>query len=206
MGNVVVDGRAQRSDTRGRILDAACDIAKAGDGTRVSVRAVAARAGVGLGTLRHHFPTQGELLNAVLTSIYQEALPDERIRDSSAPPKDRLLECLRHILAPVGVEGRAREVWAGLFRAFIDPAAADGRDVGYLALERQTLGRIESWLSILVDEGSLACGDNAFRARFLVTVLNGLAVQRALPSVTAPLDDVENAVLLTAVGALGELR
>ncbi|QEM48227.1 TetR/AcrR family transcriptional regulator [Mycolicibacterium grossiae] len=102
MGNVVDDGRAQRSDTRGRILDAACDIAKAGDGTRVSVRAVAARAGVGLGTLRHHFPTQGELLNAVLASIYQEALPDERIRDSSAPPKDRLLECLRHILAPVG--------------------------------------------------------------------------------------------------------
>lgn len=190
---------AQR--TRARILEAAAEIARAGAGARVSVRAVAARAGVGVGTLRYHFPTQRELLDAVLAAIYEEAMPDDRIRDTALPARERLLGCLRQLLAPVGVDERARETWAELFRTFIDPAAPEDVREGYLELERHARRRVESWLSILTEEGALAPGDTTLRARILLTTLNGLAVQRALPSQTAALD-LEAAVLEDAVDRL----
>jgi len=189
------------SRTRERILAAASEIARTGSGTRISVRAVALRAGVGVGTLRYHFPTQRELHDAVLTTIYEEAMPDDRIRDSSIDPSERLVDCLRQILAPVGIGDGARQVWSDLFRAFIDPAVApEPRDV-YLELSRQALGRVESWLSILTEEGAIPAGDTSARARFLMTVVNGLAIQRALPSSQAALE-AETEVLEEAVGRL----
>lgn len=178
---------ADAAQTRRRIIDAAGELARAGGGTRVTVRAVALRAGIGVGTLRYHFPTQRELLDAVLSSIYEEAMPDDRIRDVSVPPRERLRERLHQVLFPVGLDDRAREVWAELFHAFIDPAAPSDSRAGYLDLSRQSLRRIESWLSILTEEGAIAVGDNSARARFLMTVLNGLAVERALPSDRAAL-------------------
>lgn len=173
---------ADAAQTRSRILEAAGEIARSGGDARVSVRAVAQRAGVGIGTLRYHFPTQRALLDAVLSSIYEEAMPDDRIRDTTVAPRDRLRENLHGILAPIGLDTRAREVWTELYRTFIDPSAPPEARDGYLELSSQTLRRIESWLSILTEEGAVPQGDNAARARFLVTVLNGLGIERALPS------------------------
>jgi TetR/AcrR family transcriptional regulator, cholesterol catabolism regulator len=187
------------SSTRDRILDAASAIARGG--ARVTVRGVAARAGVGMGTLRYHFATQRELLDAVLSALYEEALPDERIRDATVPAQDRLLECLGHLLSPVGVDDGARRTWTELFHAFIDLDASTPTRSGYVELHRQTMRRIESWLSILVEEGVLARGDNSGRARFLLAVVNGLAIQRAFPSEVPPLD-VERAVLREALAAM----
>jgi len=187
--------------TRDRILAAAAEILRADDGSTLSVRAIATRAGVGVGTLRHHFPTQRGLLDAAFAHVYEEALPDDRILDRSAPPRDRLRDSLRQLLNPVGVEAQAREFWAGLFDGFISPAvSSDARDA-YPAMERHARMRVESWLAVLVEEGSLAPGDNTRRARFLLTVVNGLAVERALPS-DVPTLQAESAVLSTALDAL----
>ncbi|WP_424936812.1 MULTISPECIES: TetR/AcrR family transcriptional regulator [Bacteria] len=186
--------------TRDRIVQAGAAIVQAGS-ERLTVRNIAARAGVGMGTLRHHFPTQRALSDAVLAAIYEEALPDERIRDTTVPAAERLLECLRHLLAPVGTGQAARESWAGIFRSFIDTtAAAESRD-GYVDLHRQTMRRVGSWLAVLTEEGTLAPGDNTVRTQFLLTVVNGLALQRALPSEETTLD-LENAVLRAAIDAL----
>lgn len=195
------DRSASVAGTRDRILLAAIEIARAGDGARVSVRNVAVRAGVGMGTLRYHFRTQRELLDAVLASIYEESLPDDRIRDVSVPATDRLLECLWHLVTPIGLDMAARRSWAEVFRTFIDPEAPETERAGYIELHRGASRRVESWLSILVEEGSLAAGDNTERARFLLAVVNGVAIQRALPSDVAPLE-VETMVLRTAVGTL----
>lgn len=185
--------------TRERILDAAIDLAKSGE--RVTVRGVASAAGVGMGTLRHHFGTQRELLDAVLSSIYEAALPDERIRESGVPAGERLRECLGHLLAPVGIDGRAQETWAEIFRTFIDAGTSGETRAGYVELHRQTVRRVESWLAILVEEGALERGDNGARALFLLAVVNGLAIQRALPSPTPPLE-VEDTVLSAAIDSL----
>lgn len=189
----------QLASTRERILQAAVAVARSG--AKVTVRGVAARAGVGMGTLRYHFGTQRELLDAVLSSLYEDALPDERIRDASVPPGERLLECLGHLLTPLGIDRTAREAWTDIFHTFIDLDASAATRNGYVELHRQTTRRIESWLSILVEEGALARGDNSARAVFLLTVVNGLAVQRALPAETAPLE-TENVVLQWAIASL----
>jgi TetR/AcrR family transcriptional regulator, cholesterol catabolism regulator len=193
------------TSTRDRILNAAIAITRDGAGARISVRSVAARAGVGMGTLRYHFRTQRDLLDAVLSALYSEALPDERIRDSAVPATERLQECLGHLLTGVGLEQRARDTWTELFHAFIAADAAADTRAGYLELHRQTKRRVESWLSILVEEGALDRGDNSARAEFLLTVVNGLAIQRALPSEASPLE-VENTVLRTAIASLPLIR
>lgn len=43
--------------------------------------------------------------------------------------------------------------------------------------------RVEYWLTVLANEGAIPDdGDNTRRARFLLTVVNGLGLERALPA------------------------
>src|SRR5690606_13815979 len=80
----------QPPGTRERILAAAAAIlGEDGMAARLSVRAVAARAGVSTGSLRHHFPTQQRLRDEVMRRINDWIAPAERIRDASLPARDR---------------------------------------------------------------------------------------------------------------------
>ncbi|SFT32503.1 hypothetical protein SAMN04487904_10165 [Actinopolyspora lacussalsi subsp. righensis] len=83
-------------------------------------------------------------------------------------------------LSQVGEQ--AREAWITVFRTFIVPEQTDEIRAAYLGMEREGQRRVEYWLSVLVEEGALADGDNTRRARFLCTVLNGLSIERALPA------------------------
>lgn len=49
-------------------------------------------------------------------------------------------------------------------------------------MERGGWRRVEYWLTVLADEGALPKEDHARRVRFLLTVLNGLSIERALPA------------------------
>ncbi len=160
-------------------MDAATEIIRAGRDTP-SVRAVAARAGVGASTLRHYFPTQRALIDAALTVLYAEAMPDARIRDTSVPARDRLLECLGVLLEPFSTEEQARKTWHTVYASFLGPDATERGRKGYLLLVRQTQRRVESWLAILEAEGALAPGDTAARSRFLLAVIDGVSLDRAL--------------------------
>jgi len=168
--------------TKDRILHAALTMFGESRGAKLSVRAVAARAGVSTGSLRFHFPTQRALLDEVLRVVYEVIAPDDPIHDESLTAKGRLLACLRQVLAPSGVGAQAREAATILHRTFIEPELTDELRDAYLAIEREGQRRVEHWLSVLEDEGSLPAGDNATRARFLNSVLAGLALERALPS------------------------
>lgn len=187
--------------TREKIIAAAAEIMREDSGVQASVRTVAARAGVGASTLRHHFPSQRDLFDAVMTTVYEQALPDDWIRDPVLPARDRLAGCLRNMLTPVGSAAQARAVWGTLFRTFIEPEATPDAQTAYLVFARQARQRVESWLAVLVAEGALPEGDDARRARFLLTVVNGLSIERALPAEGTVLED-ESAVLEDAVGAL----
>jgi hypothetical protein len=108
--------------------------------------------------------------------------PDDRIHDRSVPARDRLIDCLRQVLALAGVGDQARAGWSEIFQTFIEPEPTDENRAPYLAVEREAHRRVEYWLTVLSNEGALADGDNRRRARFLVTVLNGLSVARDLPA------------------------
>jgi AcrR family transcriptional regulator len=183
------------------VLLAAMQMLGENPGAKLSVRAVAARAGVSTGSLRFHFPTQRELQDEVLTRLYDVIAPDERIHDRTVPARDRLLACLRQVLAPAGVGAGAREAHRILHERFVAPEPTEEVRQAYLALEREGLRRVEAWLAALTREGALSAGDNARRAKFLLTVLNGLALERALPAEGSVLP-AENDTLSMAVDAV----
>ncbi|MBL7252947.1 TetR/AcrR family transcriptional regulator [Paractinoplanes lichenicola] len=188
------------SSTRDKILIAAAEMLGEDAGSTLSVRAVAARAGVSTGSLRHFFPTQRALRDAVLAGIYDYIASGDEIHDRSIPARDRLAGCLRQVLTP---GGELRAAWVKVFEAFLVPEPTGETDAAYLAMEREGLRRVESWLAVLVREGALPEGDNTRRARFLNTVLNGLSIERALPHDDALLTS-ETETLYGAVDAVLE--
>ncbi|SCF27344.1 TetR/AcrR family transcriptional regulator [Micromonospora mirobrigensis] len=168
--------------SRERILAAAAAMLAEDVTTRLSVRAVAARAGVSTGSLRFHFPTQRALQDAVLARIYDQIFPDDPIHDRSLPARDRLVSCLRQVLAPAGVGEQARAAWGAAYQTFIAPEQTAEVRAAYRAVEREGGRRVEYWLTVLADEGALPREDHTRRVRFLLTVLQGLSIERALPA------------------------
>jgi len=71
--------------TRQRILIAAATMLGENPTARLSVRAVAARAGVSTGSLRHFFPTQRALIDTVVAGLYDLELPEDPMSDRSMP-------------------------------------------------------------------------------------------------------------------------
>jgi AcrR family transcriptional regulator len=189
------------SSSREKVLKAAAEMLAEDAAARLSVRAVAARAGVSTGSLRFHFPTQRDLREAVLGRIYEYVMPDDPIRDPSLPARDRLVSCLRQVLAPAGVGADARRGWTIVYETFIAPEPTEQVRAAYLAHEQAGMRRIEYWLTVLVEEGALPRQDHTRAVRFLSTVLDGLSIERALPAGESILR-TETETLYTAVDAV----
>lgn len=187
--------------TRDRILIAAATMLGEDSTSRLSVRAVAARAGVSTGSLRHFFPTQQTLIDTVVAGLYQVAVDGEPLRDTTRPAADRLIACLQQILEHVGTGEQAREMWRRTVRTHLGPSTPAGSTETYLALERGGLHRLEQLLQVLSDEGALAPGSIEAQARFLGSVLNGLSIERALPA-DGPRAVFERDTLRLAAGAV----
>ncbi|WP_306796349.1 helix-turn-helix domain-containing protein [Nocardia sp. XZ_19_369] len=193
-----MDGEAVTVGSREKVLRAAAEMIAEDVAATLSVRAVAARAGVSTGSLRFHFPTQRALQDAVLTRVYEHVFPGDSIRDRSLPARDRLVNCLRQVLAPAGVGAEARRAWSAAYEAFIAPDPTEEIRTAYLAYERASAARVEYWLGVLADEGVLSAEHRPRQVRFLLTVLNGLSIERALPAGESILR-TETETLYTAV-------
>lgn len=220
-----------RGSTRERILAAAAAIiGEDGITARLSVRAVAARAEVSVGSLRHHFPTQQTLRDEVMRRVYDWMLPESSIGDRTIPARDRLVGCLRGVLEMSGAGAEARSNMIALTRSFIAVEPTEPVREAYLAMQRDGQRRMEQWLRVLAAEGAVAgiagarstvvgeaeptdatedalADDTAAEqaiargARFLATVLDGLALERALPAHDS-LAQGETEALYTAVDAV----
>lgn len=151
-------------------------------GARLSVRAVAARAGVSTGSLRHFFPTQRALIDEVAAGITGLFASENVIEDTAVPAQDRLLTCMQQVLAGTGTGDQARHAWRHTLEVYVgSEPSADAIDT-YLAFSAAGLRRMQQWLEVLDKEGALTPGDNAQRAAYLNVVLDGLAIARALPT------------------------
>ncbi|MFJ6262897.1 TetR/AcrR family transcriptional regulator [Rhodococcus erythropolis] len=195
------DDNQDRLDSRARILIAACTMISEDPASTLSVRTVATRAGVSMGSLRHHFPSQRALRAAVLDTIYSVVeFEGDVIDDTSIPARDRLVRCLRQPLS-VGVGSEARQAWIKFFDAFVAPEPTDDIRAAYKAFADEALHRVERWLSVLAEEGALVSDDVEAHARFLNTLLNGLSLERAVP-IDGPIVQRETATLYAAVDAI----
>ncbi|MFD4369959.1 TetR/AcrR family transcriptional regulator [Rhodococcus sp. NPDC058521] len=187
-------------DSRAKVIIAACEMLDEDPASALSVRTVAARAGVSMGSLRHHFPTQRALRDAVIETIYDVVTPDGHIiHDTSIPARDRLVQCLRQVLA-VEVGEEARQAWITVFDSFVVPDPTDDIRTAYVAMVNEGQRRVEHWLGLLAKEGVVS-GDIAQHAAFLNVVLSGLSLERALPADQSILER-ETAALYTAVDAI----
>ncbi len=153
-----MDADSSEPGTRSKILIAAATMLGENPTARLSVRAVAARAQVSTGSLRHFFPTQRALVETVVAAMYDLEIPDDPINDRSLSPEDRLLGCMRLLLAHVGVGDQARERWGTLYEAYVATAPSEDEAATFLALDRMGRHRIEQWLTTLVDEGVIPGG------------------------------------------------
>lgn len=71
-------------------------------GADASLRDIARRAGVGLGTLYRHFPTREALLEALLRSSFDELTAKARELETASSPDEVLVSWLRDVVAFTG--------------------------------------------------------------------------------------------------------
>lgn len=136
----------------------------------LSVRAVAARAGVAIGTVQHHFPTKAAMLLAAMDAISIDAVHayDEAAQDADA--EGRLLATVR-LLVPSGRESRVSRVWLAFAAcAPTDPAVG----ARYQELWARTERGLAAGFSAAVPAAPSPAVEDA--ATELLALLDGLAV------------------------------
>ncbi|MEV4098231.1 TetR/AcrR family transcriptional regulator [Streptosporangium saharense] len=109
--------RAQRADAqrnRARILQVAQAVV-AEQGTQASLRDIARRSGVGLGTLYRHFPTRDELLEALLRDRFDRLAARAASLEATRSPEDALTEWLgAFVVGATAYRGLAASMMATL--------------------------------------------------------------------------------------------
>ena len=196
-----MDDRVSEPSTRDRILIAAATMVSEDPGTRLSVRAVAARAGVSTGSLRHFFPNQRVLMDEVAAAVTGLVANRNAIDDAAVPAETRLLACMQQVLSATGTGEQARDTWRRTLGTYLALELDANVIDTYLAFSAAGLRHIEHWLDVLDEEGALPPGDNTQRAAYLNVILDGLSVARALPTDAARIRS-ETDVLQHAISML----
>lgn len=91
------------------------------EGADASLRDIARRAGVGLGTMYRHFPTRETLLDALLRTSFDELTAKAKELETSGSAEDALVSWLRDFVA---CADNYRGVIASMVAAIEDPESA----------------------------------------------------------------------------------
>lgn len=163
---------------RDDIISAAIRLAEQGPPGQISlsVRAVAKEAGIGASTLRHYFPTQADLHEAIARGSMKTAVKDFSISDSELDPADRLFECCAQFLPTHEHRDMQLELWFTMHLSALGP---DQREVSRRLLEYGhdfTYDCLHRWLGMLSEEGHIDPAEVASISVALFTMLDGLAL------------------------------
>jgi AcrR family transcriptional regulator len=145
---------------------------------RASVRNVAREAGLSMGSLRHYFATQGELLCFAMQLVGERARARVRAIEPADDPRETAERLLRE-LVPLDEERRAEaEVWLAFTgHALVDP---DQRAI-HQRIHDELNGACTTAITLLADAG-LVPGDLdvALEAARLHAILDGLAIHAVM--------------------------
>ncbi|NYF09213.1 AcrR family transcriptional regulator [Leifsonia sp. AK011] len=186
---------------RDEIVEAAQAVFAEGGASAITVRSVAARAGIGASTLRHYFPTQRDLHDAIFSAAFDASLDDLRISDSSVPARERLAECIQQFITPVDAPGNALERWVESLATMITSRASEEMRTAWSAFARQAHTRVRSWLDVLAAEGALLPGSTDRQARMLLALVDGLALAMMVPE-SRPTSEQVRETLDDAIAAI----
>jgi AcrR family transcriptional regulator len=168
-------------DRRAQILKAASAIVAERGIDALSVRNVAAAAGLGASTLRHYFPSQKDLYDAFLGDAFHSQLSDVRIEDSRVEPAERLMECMAQFLPLDDMRKAELEGWFFLYSSGIGPERTEQGARLLATLTRHARDRVERWLGQLDSEGALLDGSISDHATLLLSLVDGLSLQIVTP-------------------------
>jgi AcrR family transcriptional regulator len=162
--------------TRGsHLLDALVQVVATKGLAAVSVRSVAAAAGVSTAQVQYYFRTKDELLAAAYQHVADGLKQRVRAIDRTGHPRDALSRVL-HVWVPVD-ETRVRDARVWLTFAAAAPVSATLRPLS-AALDEE----LKTWLAMFLrsaqKDGHLDPGRDAdLEAALLLAVLDGLVVQ-----------------------------
>ncbi|NED96680.1 TetR/AcrR family transcriptional regulator [Phytoactinopolyspora alkaliphila] len=169
------------SDRREQIVDAAAHVAAENGLASLSVRVVAARAGLGASTLRHYFPTQADLYHAVVGRLLHPHLDDLRIQDRDASATERLAECMGQFLPRKEDHAAQLESWLAAYALAVGPERTDNGAHLLASMAQHARERVDGWLAVLESEGSLRGTDRGRHVTTLLAVVDGLCLELVTP-------------------------
>lgn len=145
--------RAGEERRRQDLIDATLDCVAEHGLQGATVRAIAVRAGVSGGLIRHYFPNKDQLLEAAYDAVMQRMTEEAkaalaRVEDD---PRRRLAAFVVASLTPPGIDARSFSLWASFIgRATAHPSLATAHRLGTLGFRHA--------LEELVDELLRAAG------------------------------------------------
>lgn len=187
-------GYAGHDERRERILSAAAALLAEGGTERLTVRSVAEAAGIGMGTLRHYFPNQKSLHDAVILSLVDDETKDFRIQDTQVPASERLEECVLQFLPSPDESAHLLDVWFGMYRVGLDPQGAPFARQFLEVSTTRTRQRLREWLGVLAAEGHLDSSAIGNHVLHLSALISGACLEMVTPGAEMTLIDAQNIV------------
>lgn len=187
-------GYAGHDERRERILSTAAALIAEGGMERISVRAVAEAAGIGMGTLRHYFPNQKALHEALILKLVDDETQDFQIRESAVPAGTRLEQCVLQFVPTSEEAAHLMDIWFGMYRVGLDPAGAPFAREFLELSTRRTRDRIWEWLKILADEGHLEASSVRMRGLELSALIAGVCLELVTPGSDMTIDEARGIV------------
>lgn len=188
--------------TRSRILEAARTLAAERGMRAVTVRAVSEAAGVGMGTLRHHFASQRELFAELVSELVDDHIDDAVIEDSSLTGPDRLVRAIGQFLPAEYAEASTLSAWFDVYAtAFAQPSSEHSRQLLETAA-RRSHAHVRTWLVRLASEGWLDATRIDETANLLVALSSGLLLETLTPGSPVTFESARVTLSLAARSAL----
>lgn len=166
---------------REHILTAAAGLLSESGAARLSVRAVSEAAGVGMGTLRHYFPTQKELHHALVVKLVDQEIREFEIHDSRLPADVRLRRCMLQFVPSDKESMPLLEVWFGLYRVGLDPMGTPFNRQLLEVSAARSREQIRRWLELLAEEGHLPWESLTMHVLRLSSLVSGLCLELVTP-------------------------
>lgn len=172
---------SRRSGRRDAILLAASSLADRDGLEAVTVRAAAHEAGVGIGTLRHYFPTQRDLFDAIVERRVDAVIDDSIVLDSAAPIDARIADMVGQFLPAELDQPGALGLWFAYYSTALGPTPSVASQQLLTAAARRSHQHMRRWLRHFANEGPVADDmiDDATETAIALTV--GLTLEALTP-------------------------
>lgn len=164
----------------------------------VTVRAVSEAAGVGMGTLRHHFASQRDLFAELVADVVDDRLDDANVFDTSRSGPQRLQQALGQFLPAEYADTSTLSGWFDVYAtAFAQPPSEHSRQL-LDAAARRSHRHVRAWLVQLASEGWVDAAAIDETANLLIALSSGLLLETLTPASPVTFDTARSTLSAAA--------